>query len=340
LRIADGKATKIGLIGAGNISATHGRAVEQIPDARVSAVYSPTFANAEQLAAAHGAAPYDSLERFFEGERLDAVIVGTPSGLHAEHGIAASRRGVHVLVEKPIDVTTAAADTLIAETARAGVTLGVIFQDRLKPAMRELKTLVDEGALGRVLLARADVPWWRPPEYYRESRWRGTHALDGGGVLINQAIHTIDLLVWLCGSPKRVFGRTATRCHAIEVEDTAGAIVEFESGAIATIEATTCARPGWPRQLTITGSDGSAMVHGDQLVAAALPVAGAKLENSASPVVSDASAHRDVIVDFISACRTGTAPCCSGRDGRRSLAVVEAIYQSSRRRGPVDVTIE
>ena len=155
---------------AGNISATHGRAVEQIPDARVSAVYSPTFAKAEQLAAAHGAAPYDSLERFFEGERLDAVIVGTPSGLHAEHGIAASRRGVHVLVEKPIDVTTAAADTLIAETARAGVTLGVIFQDRLKPAMRELKTLVDEGALGRVLLARADVPWWRPPEYYRGSR--------------------------------------------------------------------------------------------------------------------------------------------------------------------------
>jgi predicted dehydrogenase len=340
VRIADDKPTKIGLIGAGNISATHGRAVQEIAGARVAAVYGPTLERAAQLADVLGAVPYDSLDRFFERERLDAVIVGTPSGLHAEHGIAAARHGIHVLVEKPIDITIARADALIAETACAGVTLGVIFQDRLKPAMRELKAMIDEGALGRVLLVRAEVPWWRPPEYYRESRWRGTRALDGGGVLINQAIHTIDLMIWLCGSPARAFGRTATRCHAIEVEDTAGAIVEFESGAIATIQATTCARPGWPRQLAIIGSNGSAHVQGDQLVSSAVPIATAKPENTASPVVSDASAHRDVFVDFISACQTGTTPCCAGRDGRRSLAVVDAIYQSARRGVPVDVAIE
>src|SRR5262249_21692202 len=232
----------------------------------------------------------------------DMVVVGTPSGLHGEHAAAAARRGVHVLVEKPLEITVGRADALIAEADRAGVTLGVVFQDRVKPDVRALKATIDSGALGSLSLVHAQVPWWRPPEYYRDSRWRGTRALDGGGVLMNQAIHTIDLLVWLCGPVARVAGKTATRFHDIEVEDTAVATLEFASGALGTIDASTCAYPGRPRRIEISGARGTAMLDGDRL----LPAAGhappdPPPENVASPVVSDVSAHRDLFVDFIQA---------------------------------------
>jgi UDP-N-acetyl-2-amino-2-deoxyglucuronate dehydrogenase len=265
------------------------------------------------------------------------VIVGTPSGLHGEHGTAAARRGLHVLVEKPIEITTVRCDALIEETRRSGVTLGVVFQDRMKAAVRELKATIAAGALGRVVLARAEVPWWRPPEYYRESRWRGTRELDGGGALINQAIHTVDLLMWLCGPVARVFGRTATQFHDIEVEDTAVAVLEFASGALGTLGAATCAYPGKARRVEISGSSGTAILEGDDLVTGAQSNRGQAPENAASPVVADVAPHRDLFIDFMRACATRTAPCCDGSDGRRSLAVVEAIYRSSRLRAPVQV---
>jgi predicted dehydrogenase len=257
--------------------------------------------------------------------------------LHGEHGAAAARRGLHVLVEKPVEITTGRADALIDEAARAGVSLGVIFQDRLKPDVRQLKSLVEAGALGRLLLARAQVPWWRPPEYYHASRWRGTWRLDGGGALMNQAVHTVDLLLWLCDAVTSVSGRTATQFHDIEVEDTAVATLEFASGAIGTLEATTCAYPGRPRRIELTGTEGSAILEGDQLITVDLRSGRRMLaanevaaENAASPTVSDASAHRAVFADFIRAFTTGTAPSCDGREARRSVAVIEAIYQSSR----------
>ena len=207
----------VGLIGAGNISETHARAAAAIPDVAIAGVYAPTRAHAERLAAQYGGAAHDTLDSLLDHRPLDLVVVGSPSGLHAEHGIAAAARGIHVLVEKPIDVTTARADALIDAAARAGVTLGVIFQDRLKPDALQVKALVDGGRLGRPILATAQVKWYRTPEYYRDSRWRGTQALDGGGALMNQGVHTVDLLLWLFGPVRRVFGRTATMLHPIEV---------------------------------------------------------------------------------------------------------------------------
>jgi predicted dehydrogenase len=335
---------RIGLIGAGNISATHARAIDAIAGARVVAVYGPTLQRARMLADTRGAAAFDTLDGFFGGAQMDMVVIGTPSGVHGEHGAAAARHGVHVLVEKPIEITVARADALIAEAARAAVSLGVIFQDRLKPDVRELKSLVDSGALGSPILARAQVPWWRPPEYYRESRWRGTRALDGGGALMNQGVHTVDLLVWLCGPVSRVFGRTATRLHDIEVEDTAVAAFDFVSGAVGTLEATTCAYPGRARRLELTGSNGTAILDGDRLIAVdlrggrrAVAIEPSSPESAASPIVSDASAHREVLEDFIRAFTSGTGPCCDGREGRRSVEVIEAIYRSSRTREPVDM---
>lgn len=327
---------RVALIGAGNIGATHARAIAGIAGARLAAVYGPTAGHARDLAAPSGANVYDDLDTMFSREPLDMVAVATPSGLHGAHGAAAARRGIHVLVEKPIEITTARADALIGEARRAGVTLGVIFQDRFKPDVCELKALLDRGALGTLLLARAQVPWWRAPEYYRESRWRGTWALDGGGVLMNQAIHTVDQLLWLCGPVARVFGRTTTECHDIEVEDTAVATLEFASGALGTLEATTCAYPGRARRIEITGSQGWAALDGDRLQRDS-PANGPPPQNVASPVVTDASAHRDAFVDFIHAFQHGTRPRCDGGDARRSVAVIEAIYESSRRLTPVEV---
>jgi UDP-N-acetyl-2-amino-2-deoxyglucuronate dehydrogenase len=327
----------VGLIGAGNISATHARAIAGVDGARVVAVYGPHLARAEALARPAGANAYDSLDRFFDGQPLDMVIVGTPSGLHGAHGSAAARRGIHVLVEKPVEITVARIDALVADASRAGVTLGVIFQDRVKPGIRALKAVVDGGALGRISLVHAQVPWWRPPEYYRDSRWRGTGALDGGGALMNQAIHTVDLLVWLCGPVARVCGRTATLFHQIEVEDTAAAVLEFRSGALATLEASTCAYPGRPRRIEINGTKGTAVLDGDRFDDGRQEAATDLPQNVASPVVSDVSAHREVFVDFVQAFRNGTAPCCDGREARRSVQVIEAIYESSRTARPIDL---
>jgi predicted dehydrogenase len=250
-------------------------------------------------------------------------------------------RGVHVLVEKPIDVSTARADELIAAAERARVHLGVIFQDRLKPALVKLREALGEGALGRILLASARVKWYRPPEYYSGSRWRGSLALDGGAALINQGIHTVDLLVWLLGPVARVRALTTRAFHEIEGEDVALALLEFESGAAATLEATTCAWPGYPRRVEISGTEGTLAIEGDDVVAADLRQprpdlivsGGEAVSGTSSPALATSAAHRRAIQDFARAVRTGSPPACDGREGRRSLAVVEAVYASARSPG-------
>lgn len=338
----------VGLIGAGNISDTHARAATAIAGVKLAAVHAPTRDHAVRLASAHGATAYDTLAAFLDHRPMDIVAIGSPSGLHGEHGIAAARRRLHVLVEKPLEITTARADALIDEASSNGITLGVIFQDRLKPDVVRLKELVDAGRLGKPILATARVKWYRTAAYYRESRWRGTRALDGGGALINQAIHTIDLLLWCFGPARRVFGRTAAALHLIEAEDTAVAVVEFVNGALATIEATTAAYPGYARRLELTGSEGTIVLDGDRLVnidvggvepVAPIEAGSAASVSAASPVVADASAHQRVFEDFIRAVSTGTAPACDGAGGRVSVALIEAIYRSSASGVPVDLGV-
>jgi UDP-N-acetyl-2-amino-2-deoxyglucuronate dehydrogenase len=330
--------TRVGVIGAGNISATHVRALAGLSGVTLAGVYGPRLERAQAVADIGGSRGYDSLDRLFEAESPDMVVVGTPSGLHGEHGGAAARRGIHVLVEKPLEITVARVDALIAQASIAAVTLGVVFQDRVKPGVRALKAAVDAEAFGSLSLIRAQVPWWRPAEYYRDSRWRGTWALDGGGALMNQGIHTVDLLLWLCGPVTRVSGKAVTRCHDIEVEDTAVAILEFANGAVGTLEATTCAYPGRPRRIEISGATGTAVLDGDRYEPDAPVAANPTPQNVASPVVSDVSPHRDVIVDFIEAFRSHRPPVCDGHDGRRSVQLIEAIYESSRRARRIDVS--
>jgi predicted dehydrogenase len=304
---------RIGIIGAGGISDTHVRAARAIDGVRVVAVYGANAAKTQRLAASAGAVAYSDLDTFLS-HPMDMVAIGSPSGLHAEQAIAAARRGLHVLVEKPLDITTTRIDRLLSEADRAGIRVGVFFQDRMQPEVVALKARLDAGDIGTPLFAQGQVRWYRPPEYYAASRWRGTWALDGGGALMNQGIHTVDLVQWLLGPVARVTGRTATRLHAIEVEDTAVALLEFANGAMGTIEATTAAFPGFPRRIEITGTKGS-LVHEDPPRPA---------------VVGDATPHRRVLEDFIDALGSGRKPACDGVEGRRSVALIEAIYRSSK----------
>lgn len=336
----------VGLVGGGSISDTHARAARSIPGVEITAVYGQNRTKADRLAQLYGGTPFDDFNRFLSHRPMDLVAIGSPSGLHAEHGIAAARHGLHVIVEKPLDVTTAKGDALIQAADRAGVKLGVFFQDRLKPDVRRMKSLMDQGRLGSPVLASARVKWHRGPEYYAASRWRGTFALDGGGALINQAIHTVDLLLWLFGDVRRLYGRTATRVHAIEAEDTAVAALEFESGALGVLEAATSVYPGYARRLELTGTNGTLLLDHDRLASADLrdgtaaesplpPVS--DQENVTSPTVSDPTPHRRVLEDFINAIDTGATPVCDGREGRRSLALVEAVYESARSGQPVSI---
>jgi UDP-N-acetyl-2-amino-2-deoxyglucuronate dehydrogenase len=338
---------RVGLIGGGNITETHARAVRSLPDAEVVAIHGSHKDRVDRLCREYGGKPFTDFETFLVYRPMDMVVIGSPSGLHATQGIAAAERGLHVLTEKPMDISTQRADALIQAAERHHVKLAVIFQDRLKPEVCRLKECVSSGALGKPILADARVKWYRPPEYYANSRWRGTLALDGGGALINQAIHTVDLLLWLLGDVIRVQARTRTAFHKIEGEDIAVAILEFANGALGVLQATTAAYPGYARRLEITGSEGTVILDNDQIVATDLrskknegrsDISPSPAESASSPVVSDIRVHRAVLEDFIYAVQQNRSPICDGRDGRRSLSVIEAIYRSAKNSNhPTDV---
>jgi UDP-N-acetyl-2-amino-2-deoxyglucuronate dehydrogenase len=333
----------IGLIGGGNITETHARAARAIPGVEICAIHARNTEKATRLCGEYGGTPYKSFGEFLKHRPMDLVIIGSPSGLHAEQGIGAARQGLHVLTEKPIEVSTARADALIAAARQSRVQLGVIFQDRTKPHILQLKRWLGQNLLGKVLFVDARVKWYRPPEYYANSHWRGTLALDGGGALINQGVHTIDLLLWLLGDFVRVQARTATLLHKIEAEDTAIATLEFASGALGIFHATTAAYPGYPRRVEISGTEGTLILEHDRIIAANLrnsPAASsvaadlavlaesAKDENqsSSSAAVSDFRGHQAVLEDFLAAIQQNRAPACDGIEGRRSIAFIEAIY--------------
>jgi UDP-N-acetyl-2-amino-2-deoxyglucuronate dehydrogenase len=332
----------VGLIGGGNITETHARAARAIPSVNIAAIYGTNARNVERLCNEHGGRPYQDFEAFLAHRPIDLVIIGSPSGLHAAEGIAAAKRGLHVLTEKPIDITTARADALIEATKQSHVKLGVIFQDRVKPDIQRLKQWIDQEVLGKLLFVDARVKWYRPPEYYGNSKWRGTLELDGGGALMNQGVHTVDLLLWLLGDVSRVQARTATLLHSIESEDTAMAILEFASGALGTLQATTAAYPGYPRRVEITGSQGTVILEHDRIVAADLRVRPADFASDApvdtnpsasSAAVTDVRGHQAILEDFLRAIEFDTKPLCDGPQGRKSVALIEAIYRASRQPG-------
>jgi UDP-N-acetyl-2-amino-2-deoxyglucuronate dehydrogenase len=324
----------IGLIGGGNISETHAHAASEIPGVSVAAVYGTNAEKVARLSAQYGATPYLDFEKFLSHQPMGLVAIGSPSGLHAQQGIAAARKGLHVLTEKPLDINTARADELIATTERGHVKLGVFFQDRFKADLIRLKDWVAGGILGKLILVDARVKWFRPPSYYGDSKWRGTLRLDGGGALINQAIHTVDLLLWVCGEVSAVQAVRTTALHRIEAEDTLVALLEFKNGAIGSFQAATSAFPGYPRRVELSGSEGTIIVEHDRLLSADLreppkdfqSTGNDQNASASSATVSDVRGHKAALEDFIQAIQTNGTPRCSGVEGRKSVALVEAIY--------------
>jgi predicted dehydrogenase len=327
-----------GLVGCGMVGAVHAEAIKAIAGARLVAVCGRNAERTSAFAARFGAAGYTDDEKFLAHPGLEIVNVCTPSGTHAEWGCRAAAAGKHVLVEKPIEINLERADRLIRACDEAGVKLGVIFQSRFLPAARRIKHAVEEGRLGRLMLGDAYVKWYRAPQYYAPGSWHGTLALDGGGALINQAIHTVDLLRWVMGPAESVFALSgALRHRGIEAEDTLIATLRFECGALGVIEATTSVAPGFRRRLEVSGERGTVILDGDVISTWALEgesesadTSGEQItDGSADPAAIAAEGHRRQIEDMIMAVIEDREPVVSGREGRKSLELVTALYRSA-----------
>lgn len=330
-------ALRFGIIGAGNIARTHAAAMRASDRARLTAVAGGTAAAA--IAAEEGARHHADPRALLEDPDVDVVVLCTPSGVRHDYAVAAADRGKHVLVEKPIEVDVDRARAMIAACERRGVTLGVVFQSRFKPHCAAVRDAVARGALGDLVIGSMAVKWHRPPEYYASAAWRGTWALDGGGPLINQAIHNVDLLLWFAGDVRRVHATTANRLHrGIEVEDTVVAQLEFASGALGAMQATTAAYPGSPRRLELHGTAGTIAMLDDEVSTWALrdetpapaPEAATTAFAASTHVMSEHRWHQKQIEDFVDAVAAGRAPLVDGREGLRSLELVRAVYDSAR----------
>jgi UDP-N-acetyl-2-amino-2-deoxyglucuronate dehydrogenase len=330
------------ILGSGMVADYHRKAVEANGDlgARLVAVahYNPDrFA---EISTRFGV-PCVSQEEMLANPAVDVVCVCTPSGQHAEQAIAAARAGKHVLVEKPMALSLADADAMIAACEQAGVQLGVALQRRVTPPFQRIHRAIEAGDLGELTLGVVTIPYHRPQAYFDQADWRGTWALDGGGVLMNQGIHLVDLLVWYMGDPAEVQARAGTLHRDIEVEDTLTATLRFGSGALATITATTTAAPGFPHRVEIYGTGGGIQVEGESVGRWELAdPAGASVEpppigRAASagaggdPRGIAATGHIAIVRDFVEALRAGRSPQIDGREGRRSLAAVLAIYEAA-----------
>jgi UDP-N-acetyl-2-amino-2-deoxyglucuronate dehydrogenase len=334
-----------GIVGTGIIAAMHAEAIAALPGARLVAVTDLDAGAAAAFAANRGARAERDLDALLARGDVDVVCVCVPSGLHAEVGMRAVKAGKHLVVEKPVDVTLEAADRLIGAARTAGVALTVISQHRFDPGLIEARRLIDEGALGRLVLGEASTKWYRSQAYYDSAGWRGTWAMDGGS-LLNQGIHYVDLLRWLMGPVAEVTAVCTTQTHQIEAEDTSLAIVRFTSGAVGTILSSTAAFPGFPQRLEITGTKGTVIIEDGRLVSRAFgdgaqaadggpqPANGGPRQEAgaaaADPAALDVSGHAAQLADLLTAIDEGRAPAVDGEAGRAALEIVCAVYESSR----------
>jgi UDP-N-acetyl-2-amino-2-deoxyglucuronate dehydrogenase len=342
---------RFGIIGCGAIGAVHAEAIAQLPDAQLVAVADVSAERARQLAATYGISAYTDVMEMLSREQLDIVVVCTPNGEHGEHACQVMRSGRHVIVEKPMEVSHAAIEEMLRVQQQAGVKLAVTSQHRFDPATIQVHNLVEEQAFGRLVLGTATVPWWRPQTYY--DGWHGTWRFEGGGALMTQALHSIDLLQWLMGPVKNVYGYTDTQVHHMETEDVAVAILRFASGALGTIAATTGAYPGVTTRIELFGAEGTAVIENETLaylqlacddreeVASAGTTPGPRKQESNANSIAQESAARSLrshvlqTADMIRAIREDGTPLVDGQAGRQPVEIILGIYESVRTRKEV-----
>lgn len=331
-----------GIIGCGRISSRHAQALQELQktaDVKLVAACDLVESRAQHIVKTYGGTAYINYQEVLARPDIDVITICTPSGLHSQMGQEAARAGKHVLVEKPISLNLADADALIETCDQSGVHLCVVLQNRFNPPMRDLRKVIDDGLLGRPLLANATVRWYRPQEYY-EDGWHGTWALDGGA-LMNQCIHHVDALRWLLGEVDTVVAYTATQAHQMEAEDVGVAILRFKNGALATIEGSTVTYPeNLEGSISIFGEKASLKVGGTALNRKVIWKIAGQIEHERDILAREAVdppsvygySHREQIAEFVQSIRENRSSATNGTEARKSLELVCAMYKSARER--------
>lgn len=361
LRMIELKPVRFAIVGCGAIGPTHAGALKQIENAELVAVADILPDRAQAMADKFAVKTvYTSLEQVLADANVDAVVIATPSGMHADQAIQVMKAGKHVIVEKPMDVSLEACDRMIQAEQETGKKLAIVSQHRWDHASVFVKNAIDTGKLGKLILVEMNVKWWRTQQYYDSGDWRGTYKWDGGGALMNQGVHTVDLMQWLAGPIDSLRAHCVTGGHErIEVEDTAVASLKFKNGAIGTLTATTAAYNGQPARLELYGTEGSVIIEGDRLklfrlkdgteVTAegasqhALSVAmggTASVKDQAAerltttlakdPGAVWGDAHREQLKDLIRAIQADTKPLIHGQEGRKPVEIILAVYRSAK----------
>jgi UDP-N-acetyl-2-amino-2-deoxyglucuronate dehydrogenase len=333
-----------GIIGCGMIADWHAAAIRKIPDTGLVCAADIDERSRTRFHQTHGIPVYDSPEALLRVPSVDIVCVCVPSGLHAQYAVQCANAGKHIMLEKPMAITLPQADEIIDACEKNNVKLTVISQFRFTPAAVSLKQAVDAGLLGKLLLGDLSMKFHRSQEYYDRSGWRGTWKMDGGGALMNQGVHGIDLLQSILGPVKSVSAHARTLVRNIETEDTAVAAVEFTNGALGVIQGTTSVYPGFPRRLEVNGSGGTIVLEEDAIVRwqvegrrppEGLVAPSATFDSSSDPTAIGFEGHLLQLSDMADAVRNGREPLINQHEGRKAIEIILAIYESSEKRRPV-----
>ncbi len=346
-----GKIYNFGIIGLGTIARFHARAINDIPNARFYAGYDPVEGRAQSFASEFGGKAYSDLDAFLSDKQMDIVTITTPSGCHRDVSIAALDAGFDIIVEKPLEITVSRCNDIIEAAKRNGRKLGTVFQSRYHDSSRVVKDAIDKGRLGKLVMVDAYVKWYRSQEYYDSGAWRGTLAIDGGGALMNQSIHAVDLLQWFGGDVEEVCGISDICSHTnIEVEDVLVSTVKFKNGALGVIEASTAVWPGFYKRIEILGTEGSIVLEeesikewrfkdeneDDELIRMRFSstISGG---GASDPKSIGYEGHKKEFEDFIEAVEHDRKPLVDGVEGRKAVSIIEAVYKSCREGVPIKV---
>ncbi|GLX66969.1 Gfo/Idh/MocA family protein [Paenibacillus glycanilyticus] len=338
----------IAIIGAGMIGFKHAQVLSSMQRPQLVAIYDHRIENAQRLAEQFDCDAYSDLEQLLKREDIQIVSICSPSGLHGQQAILCANAGKHILVEKPMDIRWEQAQQMIAACHHNQVKLGVISQHRFHPDIIKAKTMINQGQLGKIIAGNASINWYRNQEYYDSASWRGTKRWDGGGALMNQGIHTIDLLQYLAGPVNSVYAQCRTAGHdRIEVEDVAAITLQYNNGAIGTLFATTCAYPGYHTRIELIGTKGTIILENNKLQCIHLsddpassyisPTSPSSNQGQLGPEDTMGETHIDQLEDFLDAIELDREPAVNGEEGAKPLGIVIASYLSSDAGRPVQI---
>lgn len=338
---------RFGIVGTGAIANQHAMAIRDCEGAEIAAVCDTNLQRAEAFAKNYAVEKiYGSVDEMLADPLVQAVSICTPSGTHGQIAMAAAKAGKHILCEKPIETKAGKLDALVRAVEESGVKMECVYQRRFQPEARKIKAALQSGAFGRVLTASLYMKYYRSPEYYKSAGWRATWELDGGGCLMNQGVHGVDLIGWFMGGIRRVSAMTRTRLHPIEVEDAAAASVEYENGAIGVIECTTCSNPAEDMRIdifcergAISWTDGGFRLwtlNGEDLTDQ-MAEDSFRLDSKDDPTKVSHEGHGLLVADLVDSIRENRAPAIGPREARQAVDAILAIYRSSNECRQVEV---